>query len=100
MATDEFTLAEAQEKRGQIVRSRASIPWPDGVIGKIVDVGFAPCPADHPPERVVFTIEWQLYPAYGVVPRTALPLSKRQYEAYLQDISLTDEEQHKALFGF
>jgi hypothetical protein len=99
MATDEFTLPKAQEKRGQIVHLRPSVPWPAGIIGEIVDVGFAQDAADHPPGRVVFTIAWQLFPEYGAVPCTAMPLSEGQYGECFQEIWLTEGEHHRALFG-
>jgi hypothetical protein len=99
MATDEFTLDEAQAKRGQIVRSRPSVPWPDGVLGEIVDVGFSQAADGHPPARVVFTLAWQLFPQYGAVPCTRMPLSKSQYQDSFQEIYLTDEEHHQQLFG-
>jgi hypothetical protein len=99
MATDEFTLAEAQAKRGQIVRSRPSVPWPDGVLGEIVAVGFAQGSAGHPADRMVFPVAWQLFPEYGAVPCTAMPLSKSQYQASFQEVWLTGEDQHKHLFG-
>jgi hypothetical protein len=99
MVTDEFTLAEAQAKRGQVVRSRPSIPWPAGVIGEIVEVGVPPWPGDHPPGPVVFTIAWQRFPEYGAVPHTAIALSKGQYAADFQEIWLSEGEQHQELFG-
>jgi hypothetical protein len=99
VAPDEFTLAEAQAKCGQIVRSRPSLPWPDGVIGEIVDVSFAPSADGHPADRVVFTVAWQLFPQDGAVPCTAIPLSKSQYQDQFQEIWLADADQYNHLFG-
>jgi hypothetical protein len=98
MATDEFTPAEAQAKRGQFVRSHGSIPWPDGVIGQVVEVSFAPLLAGHPPDRAVFTIAWQRFPEYGAVPRTAMALSKGQYQDSFQELWL-DDAQYRLLFS-
>ena len=98
MATEEFTPAEAQAKRGQLVRSRGSIPWPDGVIGQVVEVSFAQVRDDQPPDRAVFTIAWQRYPHYGAVPRTVMALSKRQYQDTFQELWL-DDAQYRLLFG-
>lgn len=98
MATDEFTHTEAQAKLGQIVRSRGSIPWPDGVLGQVVEVRFAQVRDDQPPDRAVFTIAWQLYPEYGAVPHTAMPLSKRQYQDTFRELWL-DDAQYRLLFG-
>jgi hypothetical protein len=99
MAPDEFTVEEAHAKRGQIVRSRPSVPWPDGVLGEILSVGFAPGGDGLPSPRVVFTVAWQLFPEYGAVPCTAMPLSKSQYQDSFQEVWLTEEDQHKHLFG-
>jgi hypothetical protein len=98
MATEEFTPAEARAKLGQLVRSRGSIPWPEGVIGQVVEVRCGQAPAGHPPDRAVFTIAWQRFPHYDAVPRTAMPLSKRQYEDTFQELWL-DDAQYRLLFG-
>jgi hypothetical protein len=99
MITDEFTLEEAREKRGQVVQLRPSVPWPTGIIGEIVDLGFSPIAAEHPPERVVFIIAWQLFPEYGAVPCTAMPLSKSQYQEHFQEMWLTADVRTHILPG-
>jgi hypothetical protein len=99
MVTDEFTLAEAQAKRGQIVRTRPSVPRPDGVLGEIVEVDFSQFSDGHSSDRFVFTVVWQLFPEYGAVPCTAISLSKSQYQDYFQEIWLTEADQHRTFFG-
>jgi hypothetical protein len=96
---DEFTLQEARTKCGQYVTLRLNSGWPAGNVGRIVAVLPAAAEEGRPPlspGQLIFKIEWQLSPEVGEVPRTQMPLNKKEYAEYLQEIWFS-EQQHRAL---